>query len=601
MKQCQTLVRVDDDARQSKVTILRSLIYDRGYGVRSNAVENLLKEHSLVPTSNTFLEKLRSLGFNLFIMLVIDLMHEFELGVWKALFTHLIRILNAAVADNVLLHELDCQLTPTFGCDTIRKFASNASEMKRMAAWDFEDLLQCAIPVFEALLPEPHNKDVLTLLFTCAQWHALAKLHMHTDETLDLLDNITVKFGKQLHHFQKHTCIAFKTQELRQEAERRQCRQSRGLVSNGEATTSTHQTARRSKTFNLQTYKLHALGDYLTSICNFDRKEFVKQIASIEWREAHIHCIRDKQWSPGAAIKEEVATSPKAHFHIGKSQNYPENIPLFLQRHLGDPVVRDFLPKLQRFLLPKIKGILMRENDLVTGVTPACSDLEGCVLIKADRMYRHCLMHLNYTTYDVRQAQDVINPSTPHCNIMLLANSDSSALVNIPISMLAYSASIILPVDHVYFPPMAEPEAFGFVDPDDILRCCHVIPRFTQGLQHLDGKGISHCAQDKMDRWCYYINCFVDHDMFVHYHWGLGVGHTYAHSHKDPDANATADMGDLEVLQEEEEEDPDQHCGISNSDGEASDSDSGTDSDVCDEVQYMNYDDDEYNILDYEN
>jgi hypothetical protein len=29
-------------------------------------------------------------------MLVVDLMHEFELGVWKTLFTHLIRLLYAA-------------------------------------------------------------------------------------------------------------------------------------------------------------------------------------------------------------------------------------------------------------------------------------------------------------------------------------------------------------------------------------------------------------------------------------------------------------------------------------------------------------------------
>ena len=40
-------------------------------------------------------------------MLVIDLMHEFELGVWKALFTHLIRILSAAGTGDEFLHELD--------------------------------------------------------------------------------------------------------------------------------------------------------------------------------------------------------------------------------------------------------------------------------------------------------------------------------------------------------------------------------------------------------------------------------------------------------------------------------------------------------------
>jgi hypothetical protein len=56
---------------------------------------------------NAFSEKLGCLGFNLFIMLVVDLMHEFELGVWKALFVHLIRILSSACAGDELVHELD--------------------------------------------------------------------------------------------------------------------------------------------------------------------------------------------------------------------------------------------------------------------------------------------------------------------------------------------------------------------------------------------------------------------------------------------------------------------------------------------------------------
>lgn len=38
-------------------------------------------------------------------MLVVDLMHEFELGVWKALFIHLLQILNAE--GSILIHELD--------------------------------------------------------------------------------------------------------------------------------------------------------------------------------------------------------------------------------------------------------------------------------------------------------------------------------------------------------------------------------------------------------------------------------------------------------------------------------------------------------------
>jgi hypothetical protein len=43
-------------------------------------------------------------------MLVVDLMHEFELGVWKAVFRHLIRILYASVPNGSLVMELDRRL-----------------------------------------------------------------------------------------------------------------------------------------------------------------------------------------------------------------------------------------------------------------------------------------------------------------------------------------------------------------------------------------------------------------------------------------------------------------------------------------------------------
>lgn len=36
-------------------------------------------------------------------MFVVDLMHEFELGVWKAVLTHLIRILIAEGGNKILL------------------------------------------------------------------------------------------------------------------------------------------------------------------------------------------------------------------------------------------------------------------------------------------------------------------------------------------------------------------------------------------------------------------------------------------------------------------------------------------------------------------
>jgi hypothetical protein len=102
---------------------------------------------------------------------------------------------------------------------------------------------QCAIPAFDGLLPEPHNTTVLALLNTCASWHTMAKLCMHTDEMLKLLDDMMVRLGKQLCHFESHTCVAFKTQELKCEAECCQHQQLRNLAGNGEAATSMPQAA----------------------------------------------------------------------------------------------------------------------------------------------------------------------------------------------------------------------------------------------------------------------------------------------------------------------------------------------------------------------
>lgn len=117
-------------------------------------------------------------------MLVVDLMHEFELGVWKTLFIHLIRVLYAfAGGSDRLVVELDRRFasTPfyripsnplyryrqisTFGHGTIRKFAANSSEMKKMAARDFEDLLQVFLEASISLITFFSNNSICSVLF----------------------------------------------------------------------------------------------------------------------------------------------------------------------------------------------------------------------------------------------------------------------------------------------------------------------------------------------------------------------------------------------------------------------------------------------------
>ena len=73
------------------------------------------------------------------------------------------------------------------------------------------------MPVFDGLLPANYNNDIQSLLFTSAEWHTLANICLHTDSMLAWLDESMKAFGKQIQHFQSHTCSFFDTQELPQE------------------------------------------------------------------------------------------------------------------------------------------------------------------------------------------------------------------------------------------------------------------------------------------------------------------------------------------------------------------------------------------------
>jgi hypothetical protein len=74
-------------------------------------------------SQNAFIEKLGS-DFDLSRMLVVDFMHEFELGVWKALFTQLMRILYAAAPGGRLVAVLDER------CDLITSILYLVSELQ---------------------------------------------------------------------------------------------------------------------------------------------------------------------------------------------------------------------------------------------------------------------------------------------------------------------------------------------------------------------------------------------------------------------------------------------------------------------------------------
>ena len=137
---------------------------------------------------------------------------------------------------------------------------------------------------------------------------------MHTDETLTLLDSITGLLGRGLCRFQQKTCAAFDTQELKREAERRQRRGQKNTAGNS-TTLATSQATRRKKAFNLQTYKLHALGDYVSSICKYGTTDsYSTETVSICARESAFftYIANRESWNivlPRQGIIEPIGSS----------------------------------------------------------------------------------------------------------------------------------------------------------------------------------------------------------------------------------------------------------------------------------------------------
>ncbi|KAF7367659.1 hypothetical protein MSAN_00829600 [Mycena sanguinolenta] len=247
-----------------KVLTARRFIYKLAFGIGSSKVEDLLKETSSVPTLNAFIERIGD-DFNLHQMLVVDFMHEFELGGLEKFVAQLDR---------------RYRQMPRFG-STIRRFVTNASEMKKLAARDFEDLLQCAVPAFDGLFPPEHNARILKLLYRMAEWHTCAKLRMHSDPTLKHLETLTREVGRLMREFKNTTCSQYETYELpRETAARARKEQRAAAAAAARASGSNEPTqaatalappvalpkSKKLKILNLSTYKWHGMGDYVPTI-----------------------------------------------------------------------------------------------------------------------------------------------------------------------------------------------------------------------------------------------------------------------------------------------------------------------------------------------
>ncbi|KAJ7053101.1 hypothetical protein C8F01DRAFT_1330682 [Mycena amicta] len=461
-KRRETLKRQDTPKRISFVKKARDWMFRKGVALKNAAVQVLLAFGSQAPIISAFSSFLFPLGVNYYSLLAVDLLHEFELGVWKSLMIHLVRMCVLFGPQTVRKLDQRYRAIRPFGRSVIRRFRNNVSEMKNFAARDFEDLLQCAEPVFEGLFPEPYNELTLDLLGWMATWHAYAKMRMHTDSTLRSFKKATAALGKSARRFSNKTS-ELKTRELVKETRARKRSQQRrkstqpALASSGrkQRASAANRNANdededesASKHWNINTFKFHSLGYHVPSIPRYGTsdshnaengeaehrrlKQFYKrtnrnqpeaQIARHVRRQQLLKAIEKKQGRRALALSADAneplpKTNPHERYQVSHSTRFPEDLSQFVNENAGDPAVEDFIPKLKNHLLARILGGDEEED--------FNEDDRDTLLIFNNRIYKHKTIRFNYTTYDMRRKQDSCNPRT-QADVMVLNPSADKA------------------------------------------------------------------------------------------------------------------------------------------------------------------------------
>ncbi|KAJ7627108.1 hypothetical protein FB45DRAFT_1082250 [Roridomyces roridus] len=522
----------------------RNFIYKLGRVITGTNVENLLKPQSWVPTRNAF-SKLAAHGLNLFSLFVPDLLHEVELGTWKSLFTHLLRLLQSHGEEFIQRLDERFRLIPTFGRRTIRRFTANVSELKKLAARDWEDIVQCCLPVLEGLFPPEYEPLVLSLVYTFATFHAYAKLRMHTGITI-VTFRITVDI------------VVF---ELPAEIRRRQRRDAKNKKTS-------EPTAKQKKSWNIATYKWHAMGDYADSIEEFgtldsystqigelahrlckilygrtNRRGFEAQIATLERRRRILRGVQQNMHtatlstndapstttnSPSDAVKPRTATKrskirtallgedetlpptpPKEHHHISDSRRTWMDLTDMVDIVEDEPAF-----EASTLLAPlSLYSTALGRDSLINF---DFTSLVGCWV--PDRIFSHKYMRVNYTTYDCLRDADMVHATT-RPDILMVSREDNPAhpytyarvvsIFHAQVQHLASRSKDDRKAHHMYFlwvrfferdtskpggwkykrlhrikfcGTSAEPSAgFGFVDPARVIRGVHLIPAFHYG------------------------------------------------------------------------------------------------------------------------
>ncbi|EFI26688.1 hypothetical protein CC1G_15459 [Coprinopsis cinerea okayama7 len=572
-------------------------------------------------------------------MAVPDLLHEFELGVGKEIFIHLIRILNAY--DPAKLQQLNdnYRAVPTYGRNTIRRFPKRVSDMRKLAGRDYEDIIQCAVACFDGLLPKKHNTVVLDLLFELATWHGLAKLRLHTSTTLNALETSTTRLGQRIRRFISVTCSAFDTRALPKEILAKAKRRAKAQL--GRYGTTDGYSTQTGECEHRRVKKLYEKSD---------RRDYTQGIAKLQRRERIMHQFRASR-KKGQAMKTkgEPLKGVRASVDFDIDEPLPDGAP-DLPYQMSHETKRAGTIRMTQPLRTFYRDLLTHLRLRLMGL-PYDGDDEhqftdeelAQVIIVDDMLFRHKVLRINYTTYDMRRDQDSLN-SGRHADIMVLAheNSDTSywfarilgtfhvrVLYTGPgappgparertmdfvwVRWLAKAADYEggwakkrLPRVGFINPKKDDSPAFGFLDPKHIIRGVHLIPVFGKGRSSNGMRNtIARPETDNGTDWNYFhVNIFVDRDMIMRFR-GDGVGHIATHDATkallrdrdaldippDPGTESSGSSQGMETGSPEEDEEMD--AGEDEDDNEEGDDGENEDDDGEDDDEDESEDDDE--------
>ncbi|KIK31832.1 hypothetical protein CY34DRAFT_102674, partial [Suillus luteus UH-Slu-Lm8-n1] len=225
------------------------------------------------------------------------------------------------------------------------------------------------------------------------------------------------------------------------------------------------------------------------------------------------------------------------HHYIPKlSYNNPLYIFDFLREHDDDPATSAFIPKLKDHILYRLRKLDVTYCDYTF-----TDDERNSVIIADNRLYSIQTMQVHYMTYNLRREYDAINPRT-HPDVMVLSGETKpehpywyarvlgiycmDVWLNVEGGPIKWHHMEVLYVrwlaplsNHqsgmncarlpkIAFVEESDRDAFGFLDPGQVIRGAHLIPAFAagRGTSSLrEGKSFARQCGDTNNWEAYYV------------------------------------------------------------------------------------------------